>query len=143
MSSSPIQSPSHNQQRIRLLLIEDHAGVAELTAEFLRDTGLEVRIARSGREGMDAAEAFRPEIVLCDMSLPDMSGLDVVRALRVRPDTKDALLAIHTAMSDADTQSLESHLDADDINLYLSKPITQKKLDRLLAALAALRQPSR
>src|SRR6476646_4728790 len=94
----------------RVLLVEDYAPLAEATAELLRDAGLTVRIAASGKEALRVAIAFRPEIVLFDLSLPDMSGLDVARALRSNPDTKDALLAMHTAMSDIDIRTFRSEI---------------------------------
>src|SRR5690348_12760538 len=83
----------------RLLLVEDYAPLAEATAEFLRNETLTVRIAKSGKEALLAAIEFRPQIVLFDLNLPDMSGLDVARALRSNADTKDALLVMHTALS--------------------------------------------
>jgi CheY-like chemotaxis protein len=133
--------PAHNLQRSpRLLLIEDNLLLAEATAEFLRDAGLEVQIAESGEEALQTAISFRPDIVLCDMRLPDMSGLDVAKALRANPVTRDALLVVHTAMSDADLRVLEREMGKDQVNMFLSKPLTEEKLDRLLRARDALRK---
>jgi two-component system CheB/CheR fusion protein len=126
----------------RLLLVEDYAPLAEATAELLRDAGLTVRIAESGKEALRVAIAFRPDIVLFDLSLPDMSGLDVARALRSNPDTKDALLAMHTAMSDIDIRTFRSEIPLDEVNLFLPKPLTDEKVATLLAGLAALRRPA-
>src|SRR5215510_14239938 len=94
-------------RRHRVLLIEDHAELAEATAEFMRSEGLEVLIASTGHSGLEMAEAFRPEIVLCDISLPDMTGLDVARALRARPGTKNVLIAMHTALGERDLRTFE------------------------------------
>jgi CheY-like chemotaxis protein len=125
------------QSPTRLLLVEDYSPLAEAIAELLRNAGLTVRIAESGQEALRAAIAFRPEIVLFDLSLPDMSGLDVARALRSNPDTKDALLAMHTAMSDIDIRTFQSKIPSDVVNLFLSKPLTEEKVASLLAGLAA------
>ena len=124
----------------RLLLIEDNAPLAEATAKFLRHADLEVRVAESGEEALQAAMTFLPEIVLCDIHLPDMSGLDVMHALRSHADTKNALLAIYSAMSDVDVRALQLKTHSDAVNLFLSKPISMEKVERLLAALAAMRQ---
>lgn len=124
----------------RLLLVEDHLPLAEVTAEFLRYAGLEVRIAESGQEALQAAIAFRPEIVMLDMRLPDMSGLDVARALRSNPHTKNALLAVYTAMSDRDIRTVQSQIPANEVNLFLTKPLAQEDVDKLLAGLATLRR---
>jgi len=51
----------------RLLLVEDYIGLAEATQEFLQSEGLEVRLASTGREALDAAVAFQPDIVVCDL----------------------------------------------------------------------------
>jgi CheY-like chemotaxis protein len=127
----------------RLLLVEDNAELAEVTAEFLHDAGLEVRIAESGGEALAMARAFQPEIILCDMRLPDMSGQDVARALRANPDTRHALFALHPAMSDMELRALNREIDADEVDLFLSKPLTQQKIDSLIAALKIMRESAR
>jgi CheY-like chemotaxis protein len=114
------------------LLVEDHGPLAEATAEFMQAKGLDVRIASSGREALEMAAAFQPDIVLCDVRLPDLSGPDVARALRAIPGTKAAVIAMHTAMSESDlsTQRLNA-----DVDLFLSKPITEEKIDALISQL--------
>jgi CheY-like chemotaxis protein len=136
---SPLPSPDSGSREgaVRLLLVEDHAALAEVTAEFLRELGLEVQIAKSGEQALEKAVAFLPDIVLCDMRLPDMSGLDVAGALRANPKTKGVLIALHTAMDNVDIHLLERETHAKAVNLFLSKPITEEKLERLLAELAA------
>jgi DNA-binding response OmpR family regulator len=115
----------------RLLLVEDSAVLAEATAEYLRCSGLDVRIAGSAKEALQTVEVFRPEIILCDLRLPDMSGLDLLQALRLNRDTQGAVLALHSAMSDADLRLLGLETDAQ-IDLYLTKPLTEEKIQRLL-----------
>jgi CheY-like chemotaxis protein len=136
-------SPPLRQGPPRLLLVEDNALLAEITAEFLSDAGLEVRIVESGEEALAMARVFQPEIILCDMGLPDMSGLDVARALRANPNTNYAVFALHSAISDVELRALEREIDADEVNLFLSKPLTQQKLDRLLSALEVMRESTR
>jgi CheY-like chemotaxis protein len=121
---------------VRLLLVEDHAALAKATADFLRDSGLDVQIADSGKTALQMMNTFRPEIVLCDMCLPDMSGLEVVKALRASPFTKDAIVAVLTSMIDADLDLLERSASDYGVNFFLSKPMTEQKLDRVLAGLA-------
>src|SRR5262250_2222221 len=111
----------------RVLLIEDHEPLAEATAEFMRAWGLEVRIASTGSTAVEMAEAFKPEIVLCDMRLPDMPGLDVAQALRATSGAKDALIVMHTAMTERDLRLVERHADSP-VNLFFPKPLTTKKL---------------
>ena len=119
-----------SQPLARLLLVEDHTGFATATAEFLCLSGMEVQIAECGDRALKMAAAFRPQIVLCDLSLPDMSGIDVVRQLRADPVTQNAVFAVFTAMGDADIDVFEETF-AHDVDLFLSKPITVNKVNEL------------
>jgi len=124
-------------ERQRLLLIEDHLPLAQMTAELLREAGLEVRLAISAEEALRIAAVFLPEIVLCDMSLPDMSGIDLARAFRASPNMKNVFIGIHTGM---DALRLEDVVSSAGINMILPKPLTQTKIDELLAENAKLRR---
>jgi len=124
---------------VRLLLVEDHAGLAEATQEFLQSEGLEVRLASTGREALGAAVAFQPDIVVCDLYLPDISGFDVLSALRQNQAVGHALLVIHTALQTA----AEDCLQVPGPDLFLSKPINDEKLAILLSELHRLREKPR
>lgn len=118
---------------VRLLLVEDHAILAEVTADFLRGAGLDVRVAETGDEALTLAVEFRPDIVLCDLNLPDMSGIDIARALRKDPATKNILFVIHTALMETEFEDV----GARDVDLFLSKPMDKEKLEKLLRLKAA------
>ena len=138
-AAPPVSKPAPH----RVLLVEDHGALAEATAAFLRLSGLEVRIASSGVDALKMAEEFHPVHVLCDMSLPDMTGLDVARALRAQRGGNDLLVAMLTAMNVADLHELERETDIHGVNLYLSKPLTSNALSRLLSSLEVLRRAVR
>jgi CheY-like chemotaxis protein len=123
----------------RLLLVEDYTGLAEATQEFLQSEGLEVRLASTGREALDAAVAFQPDIVVCDLHLPDISGLEVLSTLQRNPDVGRALLVIHTAS----LMATEYRLDAPEADLFMSKPIDREKLAILLSEMHRLREKMR
>lgn len=112
-------------EQTRVLLVEDHELLAEATAEFLRGHGLEVRVALTGREALASAVAFRPDMVLCDLSIPDIAAVDIASALRSDPVTSSVLFVIHTAHRTADIGSVR------DVDVVLSKPLTADKLERL------------
>ena len=122
--------------RLRVLLVDDHESLAQATADFLRTFDLDVKIASSGEEALELAAIFPPEIVVCDMRLQDLSGLEVARALRASHKTRNALLAISTALSDLEVQLLESRANSGDVDLFLSKPLTQTVVTKLLATFA-------
>lgn len=125
------------QRPLRLLLIEDQALFAEAMADWLREMGMEVRIAGSGNEALQATAVFRPEIVLCDMCLPDISGLDVARLLKANRESADVFFVIHTAFGDTDIRTFEQAAGPRAVHLCFSKPITKEKLDQLLREFAA------
>jgi CheY-like chemotaxis protein len=124
----------------RLLLVEDHAGLAEAMQEFLQSEGVEVRLASTGHEALGAAVAFQPDIVVCDLHLPDISGLDVLGALQKNPAVGRALLVLHTSFPTATEYRPDAAPEAD---LFLSKPINDEKLAILLSELQRLREKMR
>ena len=136
MSRTPLQQPSC----CRVLLVEDNADAAEVTALFIGASGLEVLIASSGQDALEIAGMFHPEIVLCDLSLPDMSGLEVLQVMRSLESIKDALLVIFTARGERDLRQLERTVDSSAVDGFLSKPITRDSLDMLLSQLHGSRR---
>ena len=139
MSRTPFQQRSC----CRVLLVEDNADAAEVTALFIGASGLEVLIASSGQDALEIAGTFHPEIVLCDLTLPDMSGLDVLQAMRSLESIKDALLVIFSARSERDLGLLERTVDPSAVDVFLSKPITRDALDMLLSQLHGERRRAR
>ena len=126
-SGSPIrQSPP-----LRVLLVEDFPELAEVTAELLAEEGLDVRTALSGREALEIAPGFQPQLVLCDLYLPDMEGLEVIRELRSMPSTARSCIAVLTAMLETDFVECDSKQLG--VDAFLSKPITIEALEKFLA----------
>jgi DNA-binding response OmpR family regulator len=130
MTTTPIE----RDPALRVLLVEDDPDLAEATAEFLRLEALDVRIAVSGRDALENVAAFRPQLVLCDLNLPDMTGFELVRSLRSNPSTEGTYIAILTAMRERDLTARpeggEAHADA-----FISKPLTFDAVRRLMETL--------
>src|SRR5262249_50743366 len=112
---------------LRVLLIEDDPDLAEVTADVLETEGLDVRTALSGQHGLEIAFTFRPQLLLCDMNLPDMSGLDVVCELRSNPSTERTYFVILTGMSRLDATQLR-------VDFCMTKPITLEAIAMLVQA---------
>jgi DNA-binding response OmpR family regulator len=127
------------QARYRALLVEDHRGLAEATAFLMRYEGLEVWIAETGKEALEIAAEVHPEIVLCDLNLPDISGLDLAREVRASTGTKDALIAIHTAMSEGSSDTYRQHT-YEFVDLLVPKPLTPEKIGALISGIRARRR---
>ena len=128
-------SPLESSPPLRVLLVEDYPDLAEVTADLLREERLDVQVAMSGREALEIARAFRPQLLLCDLNLPDMTGLDVIRVLRSKPATSETYAAILTAMQE---RELPQQSDAGQVRVdaFLSKPITPSAIRTLLETLA-------
>ena len=126
--------------RHRALLVEDHVVLAEATAELMRLHGLQVRVATTGADALKTAEEFNPVLILCDLTLPDMAGLNVAQALRARRGATDLLIAMFSAMSADDLQrEFEGYTKTGGVDLFLSKPLTSETLNGLLSKLEILR----
>jgi two-component system CheB/CheR fusion protein len=119
--------------RCRVLVVEDDADAASSLAEVLELWGHEVRIAHDGPAALAAARTFRPEVVLCDLGLPGMSGHDVARAFRADPELREAhLVALSGYAQPEDVQrAAESGFEH-----HLAKPPSLEVLEDLLAARA-------
>ena len=98
-----------------------------------------MRIASTGREALEIAAAFQPEIVLCDMKLPDMEGVDLPSALRAGKGAARAVIALCSAMSETEIRALARHSEPP-VNMFISKPLTKEKLDALISQLVARRK---
>jgi two-component system CheB/CheR fusion protein len=82
--------------RRRVLVVEDNVDAAETLRDVLLTWDHEVEVAHDGREGVEKAQAFRPDVVLCDIGLPVMDGYEVARALRADPALSSCVLVAVT-----------------------------------------------
>ncbi len=114
-----------------VLVIDDEADFRESLATLLRLEGYRVEVAVDARSGVAAARALRPDVVLCDLGLPDLDGRDVARALRADADPAVAtsrLVALSGFVHPEDAASaLEAGFDA-----HLPKPPSLERLAEVL-----------
>jgi DNA-binding NarL/FixJ family response regulator len=116
----------------RILCIEDDAETAALIAEELVERGYEVTIAGDGREGFAAILKHMPDLVLSDISMPAMSGLEVLERLTaLAPRFRNMPFVFLTALSDRDNELRGRQLGADD---YVTKPIDFDVLATIITA---------
>lgn len=105
-----------------ILAVDDEPGILKLFNQILSDDGFRVVSARDGNEALSAAEEYRPDIILLDLTLPDMDGLEVMRRLRERVNVPIIMVTARGTDNDKVT-GLE--LGADD---YLAKPFNPQEL---------------
>jgi two-component system response regulator RegX3 len=106
----------------RILIVEDEPGLAESVRYALDTEGFDVFVAESGISGLESARVNQPDLVLLDLMLPGMSGLDVCRQIRSSSDVPIIMLTAKDAESDK-VAGLE--LGADD---YMTKPFSMREL---------------
>ncbi len=116
----------------RILIVEDDELNRDSLRRLLRRRGFEVAIAADGREGVAAARAERPDLILLDMSLPGIDGWEAARLLKGDPETRATPVIALTAHAMASDRDRALAAGCDD---YDTKPID---LDRLLAKIGAL-----
>lgn len=121
----------------QVLLIEDDDAQRFVAAFALRKAGHEVREAADGHKGIVSARAQRPEVIVCDVMMPGLSGYEVLSALRGTPDLADIPFILLTAMSDRQHMRQGMTAGADD---YLTKPYRPDELCQAIAAVLARRE---
>ena len=127
--------PASEKTSLQVLLIEDHAALSAAMAELLNREGFEVRTAFSGDEGLKLASDFRPQLILCDLNLPDMGGHEVIRRLRSNPVTRHAYSVILTALSEAEIRSFNDEAKKMGVDEFIRKPLMPEVLHSLAAKL--------
>lgn len=80
-----------------ILLVDDYPDTVELTAEFLQFRGFDVITAVDGGRGLELAQTRLPDLMLLDLSLPVLDGLEVMRRLKAAPETKEIPIIAFTA----------------------------------------------
>jgi DNA-binding response OmpR family regulator len=108
--------------RERVLVVEDDPNVAEVVVRYLEREGFEVAAVRDGYDALTSAEAQPPDIVVLDLMLPGLDGLEVCRRLRASTPVPVIML---TARGDEDDRIVGLEVGADD---YVAKPFSPREL---------------
>jgi two-component system, OmpR family, phosphate regulon response regulator PhoB len=121
-----------------ILVVDDEPDIAAMVAYHLARESYRVRTVGDGDEALEAMERERPDLVVLDLMLPGMSGLDVLRELRGRPELESIPVILLTARREEDDRVEGLSLGADD---YVSKPFSPQELVlRVGAVLRRVRQ---
>jgi two-component system phosphate regulon response regulator PhoB len=108
-----------------IILIEDEPDIQEIIAYNLKREGYQVGSALSGEDGLTIIEQKKPDLILLDLMLPGIDGLEVCRRLRNQTDTKDIPIIMVSAKGEESDVVLGLGLGADD---YIAKPFSPKEL---------------
>jgi CheY-like chemotaxis protein len=113
-----------------ILLVDDETELLELFEMVLVRLGNTLYKANSGRRALEILENVRPDIIVLDLAMPEISGLDVLRAVRRRPELNTVKIVILTAVP-----VLLGKEDVEAVNAVLTKPITPRGLEQAIRKL--------
>jgi DNA-binding response OmpR family regulator len=116
----------------RILVVEDDPDIAELVARYLDKAGYTTTRLSSGRDALDAVRVKPPDLVVLDLMLPQVDGLEVCRALRANDKTAAIPIIMLTARAEESERIVGLEMGADD---YLAKPFSPNELVARVRAL--------
>lgn len=107
----------------KILIVDDEAGIVEEIKSFLREEGYEVRTADTAKQGMRTLEEFQPDVVFIDVKLPDMSGVEVLKACKTKsPKSKTVMVTGYV------DQNVMDEAEAVGRDSFLAKPFDLVKI---------------
>jgi len=116
-------------KRYRILIVEDNVDAARSLQVLLKLYGHEVAVEHSGLAGLASAQSWRPDIVLCDLGLPELDGFQVARALRQDPATTAIRLIAVSGYGQDDDRRRSAQAG---FELHLTKPVDPDELRHVL-----------
>lgn len=109
----------------KILLVDDEPDILEFMHYNLQKEGFNVLLAHNGKEALSVARKERPDLIILDIMMPEMDGIETCRVLREDRDLKDTLIAFLTARNEDYSQIAGFDVGADD---YITKPIKPRVL---------------
>ena len=143
LAAGPVTTPTGAEMdeeacpaaRLSILIVEDNEDGGAALADLLALSGHQVRLVTTGRAGLEAVSAHPPDVLLCDVGLPDMSGYEVIRAIRSARTTQVFAIALTGYAQPQDRrEALQAGFDA-----HLPKPPPLEELNTLLEGAARRR----
>ncbi|MFM9008163.1 MAG: response regulator transcription factor [Bacteroidota bacterium] len=119
-------------ETVKILLVDDEPDILEFMEYNLRKEGYEVFLARNGKEALEIARKERPQLVILDIMMPVMDGIEACRHLREMPELQHTMITFLTARNEEYSQIAGFDVGADD---YISKPVKPRILVSRIKAL--------
>jgi DNA-binding response OmpR family regulator len=108
-----------------ILLIEDNINILENLTEYLELEGYKILVANNGKKGLEFASEFMPDLIVCDVCMPEMDGYEVLHSLLTTAKTYEIPFIFSTSMSEKVDRTEGLKLGADD---YIVKPFDPEDL---------------
>ncbi len=120
------------KKNIKILLVDDEQDILEIVGYNLSKEGYKIITAQNGREAVSKAKKEQPHLIIMDVMMPEMDGIEAVEAIRKIPELNDVIITFLTARSEDYSQVAGFDVGADD---YITKPIKPKVLVSKVKAL--------
>jgi len=117
-----------------MLIIDDNVEFRTMVSDYFTDLGFTVEIADNGREGLSKARAIRPDIILLDVMMPDIGGIEVLRALQTEDETRAIPVLVITG-SFFDKNMSELFKQESNCREFMSKTVELDYLEKKVASL--------
>lgn len=121
-----------DNSNIKILLVDDESDILDFVSYNLKSEGYKVTTAASGKAGVAKAKEFRPDLILLDVMMPEMDGIEACDQIRKLPGLENTIIAFLTARGEDYSQVAGFEAGADD---YITKPVKPKVLISRLKAL--------
>jgi two-component system alkaline phosphatase synthesis response regulator PhoP len=121
-----------SSEKTKILLVDDEPDILEFISYNLNKEGFEVFTSNNGRDAIKIAVKEKPELIILDVMMPDLDGIETCRVIRETPELKDVLIAFLTARNEDYSQIAGFDAGADD---YINKPIKPRVLISRVKAL--------
>ncbi len=128
---------SNSKQKI--LIVDDEPDILELIEYNLNKEGYQVFVARNGQEAVAEAKKVLPDLIILDVMMPKMDGIEACRIMRTMPEFKNTFMVFLTARSEEYSEIAGFNVGADD---YIAKPIKPRALVSRINAILRRNQPS-
>jgi len=121
-----------DNSNIKILLVDDEPDILDFVSYNLKSEGYKVATAASGKAGVAKAKEFKPDLILLDVMMPEMDGIEACDQIRRLPGLENTIIAFLTARGEDYSQVAGFEAGADD---YITKPVKPKVLTSRLKAL--------
>ena len=121
-----------DQSKFRILLVDDEDDILDIIRYNLEKEGYNVETAGNGKEALERTKRFKPHLILLDVMMPEMDGIETCAEIRSKPDNAGIIIAFLTARGEDYSQIAGLDAGADD---YISKPIKPRVLTSRVKAL--------
>ncbi|MFI5220386.1 MAG: response regulator [Bacteroidia bacterium] len=121
-----------DNKQIKILLVDDEPDILEFMEYNLKKEGFNVLLGKNGKEAVEIAKKEKPELIILDIMMPVMDGIEACRIMRANPSLKNSVITFLTARNEDYSQIAGFDVGADD---YISKPIKPRVMMSRIKAL--------